>query len=307
VIRELLLMAARQPSLQRNVPRWRWVRRAARRFMPGETLSEALEAAERLHQEGIEVVFTLLGENLRAPDDAERVAAAYRELIVEGARRALRSEVSPKLTQLGFDLDEDLTYRLMDGLARLAADNGSWVWIDMEGSAYTERTVALYERLLAEHRNVGLCLQAYLFRTPGDITRLAPLRPSIRLVKGAYLEPDEIAHRSGRAVDDAYVAVALQLLHGVRDGRVRRAILGTHDAGLVRQIGGRAEGFGVERPRVEVQMLYGIRTDELRLLRDEGYDARCLIAYGTYWFPWYMRRLAERPANLVFALRQLLS
>jgi proline dehydrogenase len=302
----LLLLAARQPWLQRHVPRWRWVRRAARRFMPGETLSEALEAAERLHQEGIEAVFTLLGENLAAPEEARRVAAEYGDLLDEGARRGLRSEISVKLTQLGFDLDEALTYELAEYLARRAAQNGSWLWIDMEGSAYTERTIVFYERLLSQHRNAGLCLQAYLFRTPADVARLAPLRPSIRLVKGAYLEPDDVAHRPGRAVDEAYVDVALQLLKDLRSDRVRRVILGTHDAELVRRVGRSADDLRIDRSRVEVQMLYGIRTDELRRLRREGYGVRSLIAYGTYWFPWYMRRLAERPANLLFALRQLL-
>jgi proline dehydrogenase len=299
-------MAARQPWLQRNVPRWRWVRRAVRRFMPGETLDEALDAAERLHVEGIESVFTLLGENLSSAHDASRVANEYRQLIAEALRRSLESEVSVKLSQLGFDLDEELTYQLIEDLAGRAAENGRFVWIDMEGSAYTERTVAFYERVLRQHRNVGLCLQAYLFRTPADVARLAPLQPSVRLVKGAYLEPDAIALRPGRAVDDAYVSVALQLLRDLGNGRVFRAILGTHDAELVRRIGRSAGDLGIDRSRIEVQMLYGIRMDELRRLRDEGYDARSLIAYGTYWYPWYMRRLAERPANLIFALRQLL-
>jgi proline dehydrogenase len=274
--------------------------------MPGETLSDALDAAERLHNEGIEAVFTLLGENLSQADDARRVAAEYQQLVAEGRRRGLQSEVSVKLTQLGFDLDEQLTDQLMEDLTRRAAENRRSVWIDMEGSAYTEGTVTFYERLLRRHQNVGLCLQAYLFRTPADVARLAPLRPSIRLVKGAYLEPDDIAHRPGPAVDEAYAAIAIQLLEQLRAGRVQRAILGTHDAELVRRVAQSAEEVGIDRSRIEVQMLYGIRMDELRKLRGEGYDVRSLIAYGTYWFPWYMRRLAERPANLLFALRQLL-
>jgi proline dehydrogenase len=306
VIRRLLLVAARQRWLQRNVPRWRWVKRAVRRFMPGETIPEALDAAERLHAEGIEAVFTLLGENLATAGDAHRVATEYGDLLSEASRRGLRSEVSVKLTQLGLDLDAQLTERLLDELARHAAENGSWLWIDMEGSAYKERTIAVYERLLSGHDNVGLCLQAYLLRTPGDFERLAPRRPSVRLVKGAYLEAEDIAHRPGRAVDEAYVAIARRLLGELRDGRVRRAILGTHDAELVRRIVQAPEALALDRNRVEVQMLYGIRVDELRRLRDEGYDVRCLIAYGTYWYAWYMRRLAERPANLLFALRQLL-
>jgi proline dehydrogenase len=289
-----------------HLPRWRFVRRAVRRFMPGEEMADALAAAEAYREKGIGAVFTLLGENLASFDQAERVAEHYREVLGEIAPRGLDAEISPKLTQLGLDIDTERAWGLFDALAREAAAIGSWVWIDMEGSAYTEATITFYERAKAAHPNVGLCLQAYLHRTPADLARLMPLRPAVRLVKGAYDEPASIAWRRGDEVDRAYLALAVDLVRAVGDGRASRAILGTHDVGLVEQVARFAAAEGIDRRRIEVQMLYGIRAGEQRRLVGEGFDVRGLIAYGSFWYPWYMRRLAERPANLLFALRQLL-
>ncbi|TME84117.1 MAG: proline dehydrogenase [Chloroflexi bacterium] len=305
-MRRILLWAAHNRWLRDHVPRWRFVRRAVRRFMPGEDMADALAAADRYRAEGIRAVFTLLGENLAAFEDAEAIADHYRQLLGEIDRRRLGAEVSVKLTQLGFDLDPERTYGLVDDLASRAAAIGSWLWIDMEGSAYVERTIALYERAKAAHDNVGLCIQAYLHRTPGDLVRLMSLKPAIRLVKGAYDEPAAIAYRKGPEVDAAYLAAAADLLTAVADGRAARAILGTHDLPLIEQSARFAEAHGLDRDRIEIQMLYGIRAGEQRRLAAEGYNVRALVSYGSYWYPWYVRRLAERPANLVFALRQLL-
>jgi proline dehydrogenase len=210
-----------------------------------------------------------------------------------------------KPTQLGLDIDAEATFAHCDALARHAAEVGSWLWLDMEGSAYVEPTIALYERLRAIHPNVGICLQAYLKRTPADVRRLLPLGPAIRLVKGAYDEPAEIAHRSRAEVDAAYQTLSVWLAEAARDGRVRLG-LGTHDADLIRRIATFADAAGVPREKLEVHMLYGIRAPELRKLQREGYPALTLVAYGASWYPWYMRRLAERPANVLFALRQIL-
>jgi proline dehydrogenase len=176
----------------------------------------------------------------------------------------------------------------------------------MEGSAYVERTVALYERLKAMHPDTGLCLQAYLRRTASDIQRLLPLDPAIRLVKGAYAEPAAIAYQARSEVDANYVALAVSMLEGVRAGRKVTIGLGTHDVELIGQIAEHAAALGLPKTAVEVQMLYGIRPGEQRRLAAEGFKVRALIAYGEAWYPWYMRRLAERPANVLFALRQLL-
>lgn len=172
----------------------------------------------------------------------------------------------------------------------------------MEGSDYTETTIALYESLKPAHPNLGICLQAYLRRTAADIARLLPLEPHVRMVKGAYDEPAEIAYRSRQEVDAAYVAACMTLLH---DG-TGIVGLGTHDVRLIEQIGAAATASGIDRGRLEVEMLYGIRGDELERLAKAGYRCRVLIAYGEFWYPWYLRRLAERPANVTFVMRQML-
>ncbi len=305
-MRRLLLWAARNTWLREHLSRTRFVRRAVRKFMPGEELSDALAAAEAYRRDGIGAVLTLLGENLTSIADADGVAAHYQHVLDEVVQRGLDVEISVKLTQLGFDLDVEAAYRHVDALARHAATTGTWVWIDMEGSAYTDATVAFYERAAREHRNVGLCVQAYLRRTPDDVQRLLAVTPSFRLVKGAYDEPGTIAYRSSRGVDAAYAAVATLLLEALAGGRATRTILATHDTDLIEPQIRIAAALGLERNRIEVQMLYGIRAGEQRRLARDGVNTRGLIAYGSYWYPWYMRRLAERPANVVFALRALL-
>jgi proline dehydrogenase len=279
------------------------MRRAVRRFMPGETMEEALAAGESLEASGIPAVYTRLGENLTQMPQADEVAAHYHTLIDEIARRGLAAHISPKLTQLGLDLDPVMARGHLAALAARARELGAGtVWIDMEGSDYTEATVALYEALRPEHPNLGICLQSYLKRTAVDIERLLPLHPAIRMVKGAYDEPARIAYRTRSEVDTAFVAGCVSIL---RDGNARLG-LGTHDVRLIEQIGASAEASGIPRESYEVQMLYGIRTGELERLARQGYRARVLIAYGEFWYPWYVRRLAERPANVTFVLRQLL-
>lgn len=305
-MRTILLWMARNRWLKERLPRLRFVRRAVRRFMPGEDLASAMTAAEACRRDGIKAAYTALGENLTDLSEAQAVADHYHEVLDAIAARGTDDEVSIKLTQLGYDLDVETAYRHFDGIARRAAEIGTWAWIDMEGSPYVEGTIAFFERARASHENVGLCLQAYLHRTPTDVQRLLPLRPAIRLVKGAYDEPASIAYRRGREVDAAYLAIAASLLPMVRDGAAR-FMAGTHDVELVEQIARLGAALGLAPERIEVEMLYGIRSDQQRALAARGFDVRCLIAYGEHWYPWYMRRLAERPANVVFAVRQLLS
>jgi proline dehydrogenase len=274
--------------------------------MPGEELSDALEAAARYRALGMGSVFTFLGENVTDLNAAARDVEHYHRALDQAAERGLDMEISAKLTHFGLDIDPAFAQASLEGLADHAARLGTWVWVDMEGSAVAEAAVALYERARPGRDNLGLCLQAYLRRTPSDIARLLPLRPAIRLVKGAYDEPAEIAYRRGADVDAAFMAAGHQLLEGVRAGSVARFIAATHDVGLIERLSGAAETIGLERRAVEVQMLYGIRTPEQRRLVAEGYDVRVLIAYGDAWYAWYLRRLAERPANVLFALRQVL-
>jgi proline dehydrogenase len=297
---------ARNGWLRDHLPRLWFAKRAVRRFMPGEDAASALDAGVRFKAEGLSSMFTRLGENVTTPAEADAVAEHYLGLLDEIKARGLDGEVSVKLTHLGYDLDVDRTLGHAQRLAERAAEQGTTFWIDMEGSAYAEGTIAFYERLKATHPNTGLCLQSYLHRTAADVQRLLPLDPAIRLVKGAYAEPASIAFQSRHDVDTNFVALAVALLDGSRAGRKVRLGLGTHDVRLIEQIAEHAAAMGLPRTSVEVQMLYGIRMDQQRRLAAEGYLVRDLIAYGEAWYPWYMRRLAERPANVIFALRQII-
>jgi len=305
-MRSLLLWMARNGFLRKHLPRLWFAKRAVRRFMPGESAGSALDAAATFRAEGITSMFTRLGENVTKLEEGDEVAAHYLGLMADIRARDLDGEVSVKLTQLGYDLDVERTLEHARTLAAKAAETGKTLWIDMEGSAYTEGTVAFYERLKADHPNTGLCLQAYLKRTAADIQRLLPLDPRIRLVKGAYAEPAAIAFHSKQDVNRSYVELATALLEGARAGHKVLLGLGTHDVVLIEEIAREAERLGLPKTTFEVEMLYGIRMDQQRRLASEGYLVRDLIAYGEAWYPWYMRRLAERPANVIFALRQMI-
>ncbi|MEX1295099.1 MAG: proline dehydrogenase family protein [Candidatus Limnocylindrales bacterium] len=299
---------ARNERLAETIPNLRFAQRAVRRFMPGERVEDAFAAAERLRDERVGVLFTRLGENISAIDEARAVTQHYREVLATDARRAHAAgpvEISVKPTQLGLDQDPEECRRLCAELAEAAAEAGSWFWIDMEGSDYTDRTLDLAEAVMADHDNVGIAIQAYLYRSAADIARLLPLKPAIRLVKGAYDEPASVAYRGSSEVDASFLGLALMVAEAAAAGNARLA-LGTHDVELIGQIRTITAAQGIPPATLEVHMLYGIREQELRRLRDAGHPAYSLVAYGEAWYRWYMRRLAERPANVVFALRQLL-
>ncbi|HEY1455856.1 MAG TPA: proline dehydrogenase family protein [Candidatus Dormibacteraeota bacterium] len=287
------------------MPRWRFARRAVKRFLPGEDFDAAMKAAAELKLAGIGALFTRLGENVNDLGEATAVVEHYEEVIAATAAAGLGAEVSVKPTQLGLDVDPDAAYTNLQRLARAAGKAGIFLWIDMEGSWYTDRTVEQYARLREDHGGTGIALQAYLHRTAADITRLLPLEPAIRLVKGAYSEPAGIAFTAKRDVDANYLALATLMLPEVKRGKLR-LVLGTHDVDLVDRAWRIAQALGLDRSRLEVNMLYGIRADQQARLAREGYVVKVLIAYGDAWYAWYLRRLAERPANMLFVARQML-
>ena len=303
-MRRILLWMARSRLLRRWLPRLWFVRRATRRFMPGETMEEALDAAEAFRPQGIGILFTHLGENLADLSEARVVADHYHDLLDKIAARGLDAEISVKPTQLGLDLDRAATLTHLADLARHAAERDGLLRLDMEGSAYTDPTLDLYRSLKETHPNIGICLQAYLRRTPADIHALLPLRPAIRLVKGAYDEPPAIAFRRKDEVNAAFQSLCVLMLPYAGRGELRLG-LGTHDTALIERVAEYAAGAGIAKNAFEVEMLYGIRSDQQLRLASEGYRVLTLISYGQAWYPWYMRRLAERPANVVFALRQI--
>jgi proline dehydrogenase len=302
-MRRLLLWCAQNTWLATHVPRWRFARRAVRRFLPGEGFDSALKVAVEFRSKNISALFTLLGENITDLADANKVVEHYEEVLA--ASMEVQAEISVKPTQLGLDIDEDATYANLQRLARAAAKANSFLWIDMEGSAYTDRTIALYRRLRAEAPRVGVALQAYLYRTVSDIATLMPLKPAIRLVKGAYSESQDIAFVRKRDVDANYLALCVYMLPEVKRRKLR-LVLATHDVELIARAWRFAQALEMVRSEVEVAMLYGIRTDEQERLAREGFALRDLIAYGDAWYAWYLRRLAERPANVWFVARQLL-
>jgi proline dehydrogenase len=303
-MRQFLLWMARNRLLKRWLPRIWFVRRATRRFMPGETVEEALDAAEFFRPHRIGILFTQLGENLADLSQAQAVADHYDGLLDKIAARGLDGEISVKPTQLGLDLDRDAALQHLASLADHAAQGNRLVWLDMEGSAYTDATLELYRSLKESHPNVGICLQAYLRRTTADLHSLLPLKPAIRLVKGAYDEPASIAFRRRDEVNAAYQSLCVLMLPYAAKGELRLG-MGTHDTALIERVAAHAAGVGVGKESFEIEMLYGIRQREQLRLAAEGYRVLALIAYGEAWYAWYMRRLAERPANVLFALRQV--
>jgi proline dehydrogenase len=304
LVRSALLAASQSPWLRERAPRLPFVRRTVSRFMPGETAADALSAAQQLQAQGIATVFTELGENITDTSEATRVTEHYVALLDQIRARGLPSEVSVKLTQLGVDISSAQCYGNLKRIIQHAGD-GSTVWIDMEASPYVDITLELYRRARTAFPNVGVCLQAYLHRTAQDIAALMPLSPAIRLVKGAYKEPPGVAYARKEEVDESYFALTRRLLgEPARRAGVRTAIA-THDCNLIQRITSFADTAGLARDQYEFQMLYGIQRAELNRLVQEGYRARILIAYGTYWFPWFVRRLAERPANIWFVVRNL--
>jgi len=306
-LRSVLLGAAQSTWLARHAPNWPFARRAVRKFLPGETLAAALDAAAVLSREGIGAVVTELGENVTTLTQAEQVAATYRTAIDEAARRGLDAEPSIKLTHLGLDVRRDACETLTLELAAHAAQRNTVLWIDMEGSAYTDATIEIFRKVHARVPRVGLALQAYLRRTSEDLASLLPLHPTIRFVKGAYAESRATAYPAKRAVDLQYFALARTMLECKAAGQPVRVVCGTHDLALIERIAGTAGTLGVPRDAWEVHMLYGVRTPDLRRLAAAGHRTRVLISYGAAWFAWYVRRLAERPANLWFVVRSMLT
>src|SRR5512139_2975452 len=299
-MRHALLAGSQSVWLRERAMRYGFVRRSVSRFMPGERMDDALEACRRLQADGPGTIVTRLGENLTSAAEAESVTEHYGIVLRRIDDSGLNTQISVKLTQLGLDLDRELCYRNLMLLAEQASGLGNFVWIDMEATPYVDPTLELFRRAIDRWPNVGICLQAYLYRSVADLESLLPLGPAIRLVKGAYMEPPELAYRRRRDVDANFYALSARLLGEDARGRGARLGIGTHDPRLVEGLQHLITRTGVPRDTYEFEMLYGIQRGlQSRLIRG-GWPLRVLISYGEYWFPWYMRRLAERPANVAF-------
>jgi proline dehydrogenase len=298
--RAAILRAADSAALQRLVKRY-GMRLGAARFVAGETLDECVAVLRRLNDSGLHANTTLLGEAIPDEAGAASVARSYVEILDRLAAESLQANVALKLTHLGLSFDEEAAYSNVERLVGHAGTLGTFIRIDMEQSEYLEATLRIYERLRGGgHENVGTVLQSYLYRSPADLERLLPLEPNLRIVKGAYLEPVGLTYPRKQDVDAAYVALVER---GLRAGAY--IAVATHDERIISHVRAFSGREGIGRDRFEFQMLYGVRPALQREIAGLGYKVLVATPYGPDWYPYLMRRLAERPANLLFFLRNL--
>jgi len=300
MIRATLIALSHNARAKRFVLSNRLARRTARRFVAGEELDDAVAAARAANDQGLTVSLDFLGENVATREAAVRARDMYLGVFERIAREKLAANVSLKLTQLGLDFGTEFCEEQMLAIVKHAESLGNFVRMDMEGSAYTQRTVEMAARLRRESAAVGTVIQSYLHRSEADVKTLIAAGCRIRLCKGAYLEPPEIAFAEKKDVDANYVKLMRILL----PSGVYHAIA-THDPAMIAATKEFAEEQGIAKDKFEFQMLYGIRPDLQRALIREGYRMRVYIPYGRDWFPYFMRRLAERPANLMFIAKNL--
>jgi proline dehydrogenase len=303
LLRNVIMTAAQRDEVERFIRDSRWSRALVARFVAGDRLEDALAAATRLGEQGLTATLDRLGENVITPGEARGAVASYAETLREMAASKLDPNISVKLTMLGLDIGDDVAYDNMVTLLETARTVDGFVRIDMEGSAYTERTLAIAEALHARVPGlVGTVIQAYLHRSDRDVERLIDLKMRVRLVKGAYAEPASLALQRPSEIDEAFRRFMERLLEAGR-----YPAIATHDPALIRATSGFALRMRIDPERWELQMLYGVRRDAQLALVRGGYGMRVYVPFGADWYPYFARRIAERPANVLFVLRQLVT
>lgn len=299
--RTALLYLSRQNSLKDFVSRFATFRKITRRFVAGENIDDALHAIRELNAQGVTASFDHLGESIHSRAEAEAEVREYQRVLDKIEATGINSNVSVKLTQLGLDIDEQFCLENTRHIVEAAARHHNFVRIDMEDSPKTDATLRIFRQLRSEFEGVGIVIQAYLYRSERDIEELLKEGVRIRLCKGAYQEPAEVAFPEKEAVDANFIRLMQMLLKsGIYHG------IATHDEKMIAATKEFAASAGIAKDAFEFQMLYGVRRDLLLKLRQEGYNARAYVPYGEYWYPYFMRRLAERPANVWFVLKNLL-
>jgi proline dehydrogenase len=297
-LRSAILAAADSALVRRAVTRY-GMRLGARRFVAGESAAEFLPVARTANQQGFAVAATILGESVRDRRETLGVTGEYCGLLRAFAKEDIDANVAFKLTQVGLDIDPELAFENAARIATAAQENRNTVRMDMEQSRYVDPTLEIYRRLRERHDNAGFVLQSYLYRSHADLTAMLPLEPNVRIVKGAYLEPASVAYPHKADVDRNYLELVQSAL-----SHARYTAVATHDARIVERVIRFAQQHGLpKRGRFEFQLLYGIAAPLARSLVERGYRVRLSIPFGQYWFPYLMRRLAERPANVGFFLK----
>jgi proline dehydrogenase len=304
-MRKALLWASTNAWMRERATKTAFVRRSVVKFMPGERIEDAIGAAKKLQPQHINTILTRLGENISHLDEAKDVRDHYLHVLELINAAGIDSQISIKPTQLGYDQDPELCFRYCVELLRQCEAARTFFWLDMESSPYVDGTIALFKRLRAESTQVGIAIQAYLYRTEKDIEELVALGSAIRLVKGAYLEPAAVAYPHKSDVDANYFKLASRLLQddNTRPGALTH--IATHDIPLQERLQQVIAERKVSKDRYELAMLFGIQASRQEAMGRAGVRVRCLISYGEYWFPWYMRRLGERPANVWFVVKNM--
>jgi len=292
--------------LREQATRRAFVRKSVSAFMPGEQVEDALRAAAALAPQGINSILTRLGEGVTRLDEAERVTEHYLDVLDKVRAAGLDAQISVKPTQLGLDLDPAQCQRNLDRICEKAGTLGNVpVWIDMENSPYVDPTLTLFRTAKERYPGVGLAIQAYLYRTAKDIESLIPLGAAVRMVKGAYLEPADVAYPRKSDVDENFYTMCCRLMAPDAQKAGTLLHIATHDVALADRLIAYIDQHHVPPSAYEFAMLYGIQRGQQQRLARAGRPIRVLISYGEYWYPWYMRRLAERPANVAFVLKNL--
>jgi len=298
MLKNTLLSMAQNESVRRFVINNHTVRGVSRRFVAGEDLNDALAATEKLNQRGLHVTLDYLGENVTDEQEARATALSYREILDRIHSSSADANISIKLTALGLDISQELCEENLTSILEHAAPLPLFVRIDMEGSAYTERTVDITLRMHERFEHVGTVIQSCLYRSKKDVEQLILQGVRVRLVKGAYKEPKSVAFQLKSEVDRNYVRLMTLLLQ-----RGNYPALATHDEAIIDAACKYARSNGISPRAFEFQMLYGIRRDLQDRLVEQGYNVRVYVPYGSQWYPYLMRRMAERPANLIFVAR----
>ena len=306
LVRNFIFWLSTKRSVTNGIARRGMQQGFARRFVAGESLEEALAASQELCSQGRNVSLNHLGENVTSEAAAREVCSSYIRMIEELHAKNLSGNISIKLTQLGLDIDKELCRSMAREIAARAAALGRTIEMDMEGSAYTDVTLDIFESVQRELGNCGVAVQAYLYRTEKDLQRLASIKPKIRLVKGAYREPKKIAFQQKSDVDANFKKLTTFLLDGATQDAFLPAIA-SHDWNMVAHAQAEAARLKLEKNRYEFQMIYGIRRDLQDQVRAAGDTLQVYVPFGTDWCPYFMRRLSERPANCWFVLRSLIA
>ncbi len=302
MLRSVIIRVSEASWVERMVRRSRLFRKLVDRFIAGDTLDQAMESAERLAEAGFLVTLDYLGENTRSEAEALAAKATYSAMLERIARspHTAKINISIKLTQCGLDQGESFAEQNFREVLAVAAQSNNFVRVDMEGSAYTQRTIDMILRVWKDFKNTGTVLQSYLYRNDEDVETMISHGIRTRLVKGAYLEPASVAYPDKAKTDEAYIRQAKRLMVAGN-----YPAIATHDEKIIAELEAFEKGEGLDRSKFEYQMLYGIRRDLQQRLLDAGYNVRVYVPFGDSWYPYFTRRLAERPANMMFILKSL--